>query len=311
MDYIYEQHKLVVRVESNRRPSGSQLLLKIGLKRLLDHQWFTRVWVLQEIANARTASIVCGWKSVSAQTFAIIPALLDIEVNEQCRAVLEVMPGGSRKNSWWSKDRSLYALLKRFRISQATEQQDRIYALLSMSSDAYGCEMLIPDYAKDLKKIIQETTSFILTPKSPTILLYNYIQWTWEEFWQNLEYLSDIVLVHAIRERDIDGVELILKQNDCKISWQDSNGRNALSLAAQQGDNGVFKLLMESGKVDVYKLGHTLSWEVENGHGTIIKLLEETSKVDLDKWPLSWEVKDGHDAIIKLLDETGKVDLDK
>lgn len=40
------------------------------LEILLQRPWFSRVWILQEIGNARTAFIVCGWDSISARTFA-------------------------------------------------------------------------------------------------------------------------------------------------------------------------------------------------------------------------------------------------
>ncbi|OCK79113.1 HET-domain-containing protein [Lepidopterella palustris CBS 459.81] len=162
MDYMNQQHKNVVQVGGSLKHSDNQSRLKTGLERLLEHQWFTRIWVLQEIANARRASIVCGWKSVSTQTFAIVPPLLGVKASKQCRAVLDIMPGGSRNHSWWSKGRTLHTLLKRFRTSQATEQRDLIYALLNMSSDACGGKILVPDYTKELKKVVQETTSFLL-----------------------------------------------------------------------------------------------------------------------------------------------------
>jgi hypothetical protein len=208
MDYITQQHKLLVRVDSNWKQSENKPLLQTGLERLLEYQWFTRIWVLQEIANARTASIVCGSKAVSARTFAMVPQLLDVAVNEQCRAVLDIMPGGSRNYSWWSKSRTLHTLLKKFRTSHATEQRDHIYALLNMSSDASASNILLPDYTKGLERVIQETTSFLLSPENPTTELYSYIEWTWEQFAMNLDCLSSAVFACAGREGDLDGMKL-------------------------------------------------------------------------------------------------------
>jgi hypothetical protein len=74
--------------------------------------------------------------------------------------------------------RTLYSLLKKFRTSQATEQRDLIHALLNISSDAQGSNVLLPDYTKDNAEVIQEAISFLQTPESPTTSLYSYVQWT-------------------------------------------------------------------------------------------------------------------------------------
>jgi hypothetical protein len=51
------------------------------LKTLLWREWFQRIWVLQEVAKARAAKIVCGTKSASARIFALIPRSLGIALN--------------------------------------------------------------------------------------------------------------------------------------------------------------------------------------------------------------------------------------
>jgi hypothetical protein len=52
-------------------------LLVEGLRSLLRRNWFKRVWIIQEVVNARVAEIACGGKSVSASIFAL--ALLPIQ----------------------------------------------------------------------------------------------------------------------------------------------------------------------------------------------------------------------------------------
>lgn len=42
----------------------------IALEELLARPWFRRVWILQEVASAKSALVVCGAKYVSARTFA-------------------------------------------------------------------------------------------------------------------------------------------------------------------------------------------------------------------------------------------------
>ncbi|KAJ8069816.1 hypothetical protein OCU04_000231 [Sclerotinia nivalis] len=43
---------------------------RIGIRELLERPWFRRIWILQEIANARVATVYCGKFSVSARIFA-------------------------------------------------------------------------------------------------------------------------------------------------------------------------------------------------------------------------------------------------
>jgi hypothetical protein len=43
---------------------------RTGLRQLLRRQWFTRVWILQEVANARKATVCSGTWSIPAEVFA-------------------------------------------------------------------------------------------------------------------------------------------------------------------------------------------------------------------------------------------------
>jgi hypothetical protein len=121
-----------------------------GLDLLLRRPWFRRVWILQEIANAKKASVWCGTKSVRARTFALAPSLIGIKPERHCQAVLDIMPGRLQEESWWSESRDLYNLLLKFRESRASDPRDKVYALLGISSDARNTDSLRPDYTKDL-----------------------------------------------------------------------------------------------------------------------------------------------------------------
>ncbi|KAK6825601.1 heterokaryon incompatibility protein-domain-containing protein [Apiospora arundinis] len=92
--------------------------------------WFKRVWIIQEVANARAAVIICGSKSVSSRIFSTMPHLMQLEIDPNTRAVFDVMPGPLRKQSWWNADRRSITLLTKFHGSEATQEHDRIYALL-------------------------------------------------------------------------------------------------------------------------------------------------------------------------------------
>ncbi|OAL54541.1 HET-domain-containing protein, partial [Pyrenochaeta sp. DS3sAY3a] len=134
---------------------------KDGLTHLLRHPWFNRVWIIQEVAKARSAQVLCGTRSASASDIAMLPLILGIEPNTHCQSILDIMPGSSRKKSWWSQSRELYTLLLKFRKSQATDPRDAIFALLGISSNASNATILIPDYEKSVEEVIQDTIFFL------------------------------------------------------------------------------------------------------------------------------------------------------
>ncbi|KAH7070420.1 heterokaryon incompatibility protein-domain-containing protein, partial [Paraphoma chrysanthemicola] len=133
-----------------------------GFSTLLGRSWFRRVWILQEAANARSAKVMCGTKSVSARIFAIVPPLIGMTPGSHCQAVLDIMPGPSRKHSWWTENRDLRTLLTKFRGSQASDERDNIYALLGISSDGFGTDILAPNYEKSVGEVIHDTVAFLL-----------------------------------------------------------------------------------------------------------------------------------------------------
>lgn len=129
MDAMKQLHEINVKVEGDWRLSGlsaqfwmltpsvvqptlediniHQSELRKGMDMMLKRSWFRRVWILQGIANARVAIVLCSKKSVSARTFAQAPSLLGLYLTSHCQAVLDVMPGFSRIESWWGKQRDL------------------------------------------------------------------------------------------------------------------------------------------------------------------------------------------------------------
>ncbi|KAI8683441.1 HET domain-containing protein [Fusarium keratoplasticum] len=138
------------------KPSPSQRVrhLNSGLQELTGKSWFTRVWILQEVAKARRAQIHCTAGIVDTKLFALAPWLLRTHVPPQSQAILDIMPGPSRQSSWWSKERPLQELLWKFRECEATDPRDRVYALLGISSIAD--ESIKPDYSKSERQVLRD-----------------------------------------------------------------------------------------------------------------------------------------------------------
>ncbi|KAH8592574.1 hypothetical protein B0O99DRAFT_548496, partial [Bisporella sp. PMI_857] len=98
--------------------------------------------------------------------------------------------------------------------------------------------------------------------------------------------------------------------------------RTLCSNLAELGDEVIFALVLETGKVDInledYDGRTPLSWAAEGGSEVVVKVLLETGKVDVDskdkdgRTPLLWAAKgqNGAEAVVKALLKTGKVDVD-
>ncbi|KAM0445463.1 hypothetical protein ACHAQK_001672 [Fusarium lateritium] len=131
------------------------------LRQLLSRRWFTRIWVLQEVAMARSARIICGSSSCQARTFCAMPSFFKIPTTIHSQAVLDLVPR-RRCNTWWASDRTLHNLLVKFRQSQATDEKDMIYALLSMSQDASDPTQFYPSYEVADSQALKNTASFVI-----------------------------------------------------------------------------------------------------------------------------------------------------
>ncbi|KAF2008664.1 HET-domain-containing protein, partial [Aaosphaeria arxii CBS 175.79] len=143
-------------------PSSILPFIRSDLASLLRRPWFERVWIIQEVANAKSGRVVCGDRSVSIRIFAVFPTLMDIALDVQCQSIIDVMPGSTRKYSWWAKKHDLHTLLVKFRGSKASDPRDKIYALLGISSDISGMDTLTADYEKSLQEIIHDTAFYLL-----------------------------------------------------------------------------------------------------------------------------------------------------
>lgn len=145
-----------------RDTSGGQFHHQLidGLEELTRKSWFSRVWILQEVAKATSAQIHCSSGTISAKFLALAPWLLGYDISQQPQAVLDIFPGPSRQWSWWAERRTLWDLPRRFQNCQATDPRDRVYALLGIASDmAEGA--IQPDYSRSEHQVLRDTCNYL------------------------------------------------------------------------------------------------------------------------------------------------------
>jgi hypothetical protein len=220
-----------------------------GLESLFKRSWFSRVWILQEVANARRAVVVCGVKSVSARTFAIVPSLIGVTPPPHCQSILDIMPGPLREESWWSQKRDLRTLLLKFAKTAASDPRDNIYALLGLSSDACNSDLLRADYSKSVQEVIKDVVLFLL--RFPVLYDTNFLPiYTMPQFLESAGFLGDLALSWAQNAHNEPLVKAALAHEDIDLNLKDNRG-STQRWKAKTKRKSLAKLLLEHKDIDV------------------------------------------------------------
>lgn len=188
-----------------------------ALTTVLRRPWFRRVWVIQEVALAKRATVVCGWSSTPTSSFALMPHLLRVKVPELTQAVLDVMPGPLRneESSWWRKKRDLLTMLQKFGSAASSRAHDRIYALLGVSSDPDAIE---PKYQATEQEAVGDVLKFVVSKRGTIPKHIKFPEWSVDQLITRLhpgehmeEYLSQTMLLWGLQNREIDLADHLLE----------------------------------------------------------------------------------------------------
>jgi ankyrin repeat protein len=297
---------------------------EIGLEDLLSRPWFERAWIIQEVANAEYARVACGSKSVLAQTFALFPLLCRFTPSQHCQAILDVMPGPTRKHTWWERSHDLNTLLFKFRGCQASDPRDKIYALLGIASDRPTKELPAPgfpapNYEKNEVAAVQDTIRYLLRLHTGIEESIYSPAWTLADFMQRLDQLANETCAQAAVDGSAATVKFLLDTRKADPNFKNTEEQTLLLRAAEEGHESIVHILLNTGKVDVNvqdkKRRTPLLQAAERGHESIVKLLLNTKKVVPDfknmegQTPMLLAAEKGYDSIVKMLLDTNTVDI--
>lgn len=144
--------------------------------------YWSRAWVLQEVALAAQATVVCGREQVELKdlidasrvlkflhTYDATVSEYDWSGFEQASTLLRM--GKDVSGSRWPAlgkfremcETTIVKLVLRFRGSQATDPRDKIYALLSLADDGSS---VIPDYSKSALGVFKDFVGRAITQEN-------------------------------------------------------------------------------------------------------------------------------------------------
>ncbi|KAI0411397.1 heterokaryon incompatibility protein-domain-containing protein [Xylaria grammica] len=186
----------------------------MGIRQILDQPWFRRIWILQEVGNARAALIHCGKKAVSSAIFSFTPWLFNVEVDPHCQAVLDLMPGSLARSTMGGPHRDLRTLLRSFRKAQATLEHDHIYALLGLCSEED--KSLRVSYEKPISTVISEVVSHIC--RFGVIGTLGPLYWSIPQFQADIDRLEETVLIRLASEKHTRDLRSIFERQGANIT---------------------------------------------------------------------------------------------
>ncbi|KAF2118669.1 heterokaryon incompatibility protein-domain-containing protein [Lophiotrema nucula] len=142
---------------------------------LLKRQWFRRIWILQEIAAARSSLISCGPDEITGLIFSRGVQSMKLPLDElsllsrQLSGVMFLTKSADSSAQLNARlDLSarlnilpLPNLLDMFHAQEATDQRDKVYALLGMSIQGI---VLAPNYRRDWQSLFHTLIANILGP---------------------------------------------------------------------------------------------------------------------------------------------------
>ncbi|PMD67720.1 HET-domain-containing protein [Hyaloscypha bicolor E] len=145
-----------------------------AILKLLERPWFRRIWVLQEVALARNILIMCGSTEINGYTFCSGFNNMELPYKDGpalqlIRSMVYLIRGAIFRPKYTVNPTngllSLGELIDMYHAREATQRHDKVYALLSMSSDGLDAADLLPDYAVPWKTLLRRLIEFVLSTK--------------------------------------------------------------------------------------------------------------------------------------------------
>ncbi|WAO96241.1 Hypothetical protein NCS54_01390900 [Fusarium falciforme] len=191
-----------------------------GLYAIMDQSWWRRIWVVQETVVARKATIYYSRFSAPWSMFSdaaieydrthllgnvnsVYPYLHDGQpLMHFSRIVTEIE---TTRRLWLNiQPTSLLPLLRKFRARQATDQRDKVFALLGLVSHWLRGPRVVPDYRLEARQVFWDTTTTLIQANGSLSILagtlqQNSMQWdlnpSWVADWGSLPELHENVRV--------------------------------------------------------------------------------------------------------------------
>ena len=144
----------------------------------LDSPWFSRVWVVQEVAVARKLVVICGDEEVDGRRFkklcsGISSNARNAKLKSKLAELRPLLRYICREDSDGQGKPELLDLLQKFRPWKASVPHDKVFALLGLSKEGADAPLLRPDYKVSVEVVFRRVVQHMIERyKSLAVLTY-------------------------------------------------------------------------------------------------------------------------------------------
>ncbi|KAK0671430.1 heterokaryon incompatibility protein-domain-containing protein [Cercophora samala] len=157
-------------------PFGQSSCILNGIQAIMDQAWWQRSWILQETvvaakATCYYATLSCPWTMITKAAASYMNGQLSTNI-DSAYGYISILSQFARqvrdieiiRQDWRNPSKlvSLLPLLRQFRIRNATDPRDKVYALLGMVQYWGGQHKIAPDYNLDVTDVYWQATITII-----------------------------------------------------------------------------------------------------------------------------------------------------
>lgn len=294
-----------------------------AVKAITAEPWFERICIVQEVFNAREGVVYCGGKLSPAWAFGMCSGFIaSLDKNLVMPAALPFLNAMSGFHEEL-RSQDLHGLIRTFVSSKASDQRDRIYALLSIATDITDGTSLVRDYtiteSETIANTIRHLFGWSISDYSPHSKTDHSLI---EAFFRDitiggpcrlLEHALEIGHGHAFKIMLDKGFELGYKE-----LWRWADG-DLLFLAAKKGQEDIVRMLLDLRPPDIdpdqrrdgsfaplraaAKKGHTAIVKMLMSHDPTVTHVDSSYETELDV-----AAKNGHTSTVRVLLASGRYD---
>jgi len=174
-----------------------------GFKDIVNRRWWSRVWVIQEVVVARSATLICSKQSTKYSNFFDWYQLIESEFTPEAISVwnnLDIAYNHFKSVSVWyaqrayqgpEKPTAFLSVLRRVRRLTASNPRDKIFGVLGLS-DQFKILVAIPDYNKTTTEVFTDVAKVLLRQTKSLALLQHATSSTpvfghpsWVPYWSH------------------------------------------------------------------------------------------------------------------------------
>lgn len=122
------------------------------LKFFFDRRYFHRIWVLQEVALARRAELICGGSHISWHIFKTCLKTLDTSISD-----IPVLRFGHQS---YIDPSLLIEMISLASLCQCQDPRDKVFALLGLLPYTVG-QVMVPDYSRSVVEVYADLARYI------------------------------------------------------------------------------------------------------------------------------------------------------